>query len=308
VRDPGLRQDHSSDFKVGILVLISLIVLVVGVFWISNTRFGGPALRLYAVAPQAQQMTADARIFFLGVDVGEVTSVQLRGRRVEMEFAIFEELDLPADSRGIIQAAGFLGSQMITLVPGTAAESLADGDTIQLGSQRDVMAMAGDLGDEANVVLERIQDVLSEQMVSDVQESSAAFSAAMRELEALIRAERNSVHDLVGSLAETSGHLEELSGGPELERSLASIDSLTSRLNSAAAGLDSTSHSLASITARLDSGEGTLGKLLTDERLYEDLTAAIENVHVASEEIALLMRDLREQPDRYLRGLRISVF
>jgi phospholipid/cholesterol/gamma-HCH transport system substrate-binding protein len=130
----------------------------------------------------------------------------------------------------------------------------------------------------------------------------------MRELEALIRAERNSVHDLVGSLAETSGHLEELSGGPELERSLASIDSLTSRLNSAAAGLDSTSHSLASITARLDSGEGTLGKLLTDERLYEDLTAAIENVHVASEEIALLMRDLREQPDRYLRGLRISVF
>ncbi len=308
MRDPGLRQDHSSDFKVGILVLISLIVLVVGVFWISNTRFGGPALRLYAVAPQAQQMTADARIFFLGVDVGEVTSVQLRGRRVEMEFAIFEELDLPADSRGIIQAAGFLGSQMITLVPGTAAESLADGDTIQLGSQRDVMAMAGDLGDEANVVLERIQDVLSEQMVSDVQESSAAFSAAMRELEALIRAERNSVHDLVGSLAETSGHLEELSGGPELERSLASIDSLTSRLNSAAAGLDSTSHSLASITARLDSGEGTLGKLLTDERLYEDLTAAIENVHVASEEIALLMRDLREQPDRYLRGLRISVF
>jgi phospholipid/cholesterol/gamma-HCH transport system substrate-binding protein len=308
VRDPGLRQDHSSDFKVGILVLISLIVLVVGVFWISNTRFGGPALRLYAVAPQAQQMTADARIFFLGVDVGEVTSVQLRGRRVEMEFAIFEELDLPADSRGIIQAAGFLGSQMITLVPGTAAESLADGDTIQLGSQRDVMAMAGDLGDEANVVLERIQDVLSEQMVSDVQESSAAFSAAMRELEALIRAERNSVHDLVGSLAETSGHLAELSGGPELERSLASIDSLTSRLNSAAAGLDSTSHSLASITARLDSGEGTLGKLLTDERLYEDLTAAIENVHVASEEIALLMRDLREQPDRYLRGLRISVF
>ncbi len=308
MRDPGLRQDHSSDFKVGILVLISLIVLVVGVFWISNTRFGGPALRLYAVAPQAQQMTADARIFFLGVDVGEVTSVQLRGRRVEMEFAIFEELDLPADSRGIIQAAGFLGSQMITLVPGTAAESLADGDTIQLGSQRDVMAMAGDLGDEANVVLERIQDVLSEQMVSDVQESSAAFSAAMRELEALIRAERNSVHDLVGSLAETSGHLAELSGGPELERSLASIDSLTSRLNSAAAGLDSTSHSLASITARLDSGEGTLGKLLTDERLYEDLTAAIENVHVASEEIALLMRDLREQPDRYLRGLRISVF
>jgi len=308
VRDPGLRQDHSSDFKVGILVLMSFVVLIVGVFWISNTRFGGPALRLYAIAPEAQQITADARVFFLGVDVGEVESVQLRGRRVEMELSIFEELDLPADSRGVISAAGFLGSQMVTLVPGSAAESLADGDTIQLGSQRDVMAMAGDLGDEANVVLERIQDVLSEQLVSDVQESSAAFTGAMRELEALIRAERNSVHDLIGSLSETSGHLAELSGGPELERTLASIDSLSTRLNSAAAGLDSTSHSLASITARLDSGEGTLGKLLTDEDLYEDLTAAIENIQIASEEIALLMRDVREQPDRYLRGLRISVF
>ena len=69
-----------------------------------------------------------------------------------------------------------------------------------------------------------------------------------------------------------------------VERTVASIDSLTARLKTAAVGLDSTSHNLASITGRLDAGEGTLGKLLTDERLYEDLRAAIEN-HRRSEHV-----------------------
>lgn len=308
MRDPGLRDDRVSEFKVGLLVLISLAVLIVGVFWISNTRFGGPAMRLVGVAPEARQITADARVYFLGVDVGEVTEVRLRERAVELSLAIFEEIRLPADSRGLIQPAGFLGTQMVQLVPGTSAELLASGDTIRLTGVPDVMALAGDLGDDASVVLERMQDVLSEQTVTEVRESSAAFRSAMGEIESLIRSERSAIRELIAGLNETSANLAGISGAPEVERTIARVDSLTGRLNAAAADLDSTSRHLASITARLDAGEGTLGKLLTDERLYDDLRATLENVQVASEEIALLTKDLREQPERYLKDLKVSVF
>lgn len=308
MRDPGVRKDRGTEIRVGILVLISLVVLVVGLFWISNARFGGPVLELNGIAPEAGQMTADAPVFLFGVNVGEVTSVRLEGLQVHVRLRIYHDAALPSDTRGLIKAAGFLGAQMVELVPGSSDRPLASGDTIRIGRDADIMSLAGELGDGASDVLSRIQQALSDETVDDVRGSAAAFAGAMQELEQLIQGERDAVGRLIEGLNRTAENLASATDGPELESTLANIDTLTSRLKTAAAGLDSTSTSLASITSRLDRGEGTLGKLLTDERLYEDLTAAVENIQTASEEIALLTRDLREQPERYLRGLKFSVF
>jgi hypothetical protein len=58
----------------------------------------------------------------------------------------------------------------------------------------------------------------------------------------------------------------------------------------------------------VDEGDGTLGRMVNDGELYDRLTSATENIQVASEEIALLTRDIREQPDKYLDNLKFSVF
>ena len=82
---------------------------------------------------------------------------------------------------------------------------LASGDTIQLGRSADFQSLAADLGDETSVILERIEDVLSERTVSDIRESSNAFAAAMRELQDLVRAERESLSSLLANLDQASG-------------------------------------------------------------------------------------------------------
>jgi hypothetical protein len=48
--------------------------------------------------------------------------------------------------------------------------------------------------------------------------------------------------------------------------------------------------------------------MVNDGELYDRLTAATENIQVASEEIALLTRDVRADPDKYLKDLKFSVF
>ena len=96
--------------------------------------------------------------------------------------------------------------------------------------------------------------------------------------------------------------------GPELERTVANIDSLTARLSAASASFGTSSESLASILEKIDSGEGSMGLLLNDPELHDRMAAAMENLQAATEEIALLTRDIREQPQRYLAGLKISVF
>ncbi len=307
VRDPGLR-DRGAEIQVGVFVLISLIALVVGIFWISNTRFGGPALRLHGVASEAGQITSDAKVFLIGVEVGEVGLVQLEGLRVLLRLDVYEDVELPADTRGVIRPAGFLGSQMVELVPGVSDRFLASGDTIPIGRTADLQSLAAGLGDETEVILDRIQDILSETMVSQVREGSEAFAAAMSELSELLRDERETLGTLLQSLEATGARVAELVSGPELDRTVASIDSLTGRLAAASSAFDSTSHAVASITARLDAGEGSLGKMLADDELYDALTESIANLQAASEEVALLAKDVRERPERYLKDIKISVF
>ncbi len=307
MRDPGLR-DRGAEIQVGALVLLALVALVIGVFWISDAEIGGPELRVVGVAADAGQITPDSRIYLRGVEVGAVESVSLEATRVLLSLALYADVELPADTRGVIRAEGFLGTHMIDLVPGTATPALASGDTIELGRVADLATVASSLGDETTVLLERVEAVLSERMVTDLHESSRAFSAAMRELESLMRSERDAIHSLLANLDAASERLASLTGSPELERSLAHLDTLTTRLAAASSGFDSTSHALATITTRLSEGEGSLGKMMTDDALYDSLTETLRNLHAASEEIALLTKDIRDRPDRYLKDIKVSVF
>lgn len=307
MRDPGLR-DRGAEIQVGALVIFAFVALVVGVFWLSDTRFGGPTLRLSGVASDAGQITPDSRIFLRGVEVGSVETIRLEPTHVFLELAVFADVALPADTRGVIRPAGFLGSQLIELVPGSATTALAPGDTIALGRELDLLSLASELGDDTGVLLDRVEAVLSERMVENLSTSSEAFTAAMRELEAMMASERETVHALLANLDRASIRLAELTEGPELERSLANLDTLSSRLAVASTSFDSTSRALARITGRLAEGEGTLGKMMTDDELYVGLTETLGNLLAASEEIALLTRDIRERPDRYLRDIKVSVF
>lgn len=308
MRDPGLREDRRTEIQVGVFVLLAALALVAGIFWIAGREVLPAGIRVHGVSPEAGQITSGARVLLLGVDVGSVERVRLDGLRVVLDIRVDPPMPLPADTRGVIRPAGFLGAQMVALLPGTAEARLQAGDTIAMGRAPDLQTLAAELGEDAAEVLQRTQRLLTEETVEEVRRSSAAMAAAMEDIQGLVRGQRETLGDLLQNLEQTSSRLAAVTEGAELERTVARLDTLTERLARAGGGLDTTASALASITGRLDRGEGTLGRLLEDEILFEELTAAVENLQFASEEVALLTRDLRERPERYLRGLRFSIF
>ena len=79
---------------------------------------------------------------------------------------------------------------------------------------------------------------------------------------------------------------------------IARADSAIVAIAEMAENLDSATESLRSVLARMDSGEGTLGRLSTDEALYDNLNSAVENV-------TSLLKDLQENPGKYIN---LSIF
>jgi phospholipid/cholesterol/gamma-HCH transport system substrate-binding protein len=304
MRDPGLRSNRAVELKVGLLVLASAVMVVWGVFWLSDREIGR-GLTVHAIAADAQQITNGARVYLRGVDVGSVRGVELYENHVVLGLEIRSDQTLPNDTRGLIRPAGFLGSQMLVLLPGTP---LANGDSISLSVGAEISTIAGELGGKADDLLARAANLFSDQTIADVHTSSAAVAGAMTELRRLMEEQSGTIGELIVNLNAVSAQLRSATEGSELEASVARIDSITSRLRSASAGIDSTSHSLASITRKMDEGEGTLGLLVNDEELYVKISAAMENIQAATEEIALLTKDIRQRPERYLKGLKFEAF
>ena len=88
--------------------------------------------------------------------------------------------------------------------------------------------------------------------------------------------------------------------GPELERTTKRLDELVGRLDGTQQALDRSSKSLQSILARMDRGEGTLGKLSTDDTLYRNASEATANLNKATVELNKLLADFQAHPKKYI--------
>jgi phospholipid/cholesterol/gamma-HCH transport system substrate-binding protein len=72
------------------------------------------------------------------------------------------------------------------------------------------------------------------------------------------------------------------------------------RLNDVAGRLTELSTRLNELTTRLNNGEGTVGQLLKDKQLYENMNGAVG-------EFRALMTEIKKDPKRYL-NVKVSIF
>lgn len=304
MRDAGLRDRHPAELQVGILVLVSLLILAGGVLWVSGVGFGGGE-PLYAEASTAGGATEGDAVMLRGVRVGAIDRIELVPGGVVLSLNVREAESLPADSRVVIHGGAFLGAATVELLPGSAQETLRAGDTLRADVPAGLQAMAGNLGSDAREVLERTAALLSDTTVRSVQRASGDAAATMEELRGLVESERESMADLVQNLERVSARLRQSAEGPEMERTVAALDSMTAEMKVASRNLNTSSEHLTSVLAKVDRGDGSLGKLVNDNRLYEEATAALSNLQRASEEVAALTADIRRNPKRYLS---VSIF
>lgn len=308
MRDPGLRSQQRLELQVGALLIVAFVGLAAGILWISGARFGGNEMTLYVATDDAASVAAGSVVMLRGVPVGAVEEVRLVGDGVVIRLKASPKGRLASDTYASFETAGFLGQMIVGLRPGSADDDLVSGDTIPATVLPGLTSLADQLGDQAGNVLERTQRLLSNDLIASVKSGAGAFAGTMGELEAMLERQSHTLEQLIGSLAAMTAQLSAATDGPELERTVANIDSLTARLSSASEHFVASSEALASILQKIDTGEGSMGKLVNDPVLYDRMAAAMENMQAATEEIALLTKDIREQPQRYLAGMKISVF
>lgn len=286
------------EVHVGLFVVIGVLAVLTALFALTDPGTFRGRYHVYTVVQDAEGIRKGDPVRMKGVNVGRIRDfvIQREGVRVSMELE--KEYSIPADSRVAIISGGLLQSMVAEVQPGESERRIADGALLPHVQEQTLTDQAAEITSNADSVLIAAQSLLSRQNVDAVGNSAQELQGLLRQLTLLATEQRTQLSQLTRSLQASAEGIQGAATRPELARAIARTDSLTMKLDAATGSLQQAGASLAGLTARMERGEGSLGKLMQDDQLYDNLNAAVTSMNQ-------LTTDIRENPRRYIN---VSVF
>ena len=296
------EREYWTRLRVGIFVLGLLGLFIVFVLTIgSQSRIFERRYSLHAFFGTIEGLNVGAPVRLAGTSIGSVDDItfskDLASKKIRVTISLDARLQdrIREDSLASIGTVGLVGDKVLELTVGSLDKpALPPGATIASIDPPDYAKLL-QKGDQivGNVV--KISDALS-QLVGggtgagarqDLTESIASFNRIMGEIEqgtgllhALVYEKRSG--NILKELSETTAALQQLSNLMkefQNQKGLAHILFADPRAESIMADLEQTSKNLKLVSSRLAQGEGTLGALIDDPALYEDLSSLLRGAN-----------------------------
>jgi phospholipid/cholesterol/gamma-HCH transport system substrate-binding protein len=287
-----MASSRSTEIKVGIGVILSVIVLVVGVMWIGEFQFNRKYVSYTAVFEEVGGLGEGDPVAVSGLKMGKVGDVTLEAGKVSIELLIEEKAVLTTDSRVEIRAVGLMGEKYVYIMPGEAPERLAPGSVIEgefKADLPDIVAEIGDMMDDIKSTsrsLARLVAGMEEE--SNLGESLAKLNEVSDEILELLRANKDDIRSSTRNLKSASAGMKEVFGGSKED-----LAEGMAKFSSAAARLDSLTITLENVAQSLEEGEGTLGMLIKERKLHEQMESTLTSMEE-------LIADIKANPNRYI--------
>jgi phospholipid/cholesterol/gamma-HCH transport system substrate-binding protein len=205
-----------------------------------------------------------------------------------------------------------LGGMVAEIVPGRTQEFVGYGDRLPGRAEEGLASTSDELAKKADLALTRLNDMLSPEMIQNAHGSTAELRQLLAQVSTTVTEQRRQLNTLMASLQQSASGFERVATAPELEASVQRLDTVTRQMETAMASLARSSASMETVVSRMQSGEGTLGKLTTDETLYNNLKQASVNLdqtitetRKVTDEARNLLLQIQKDPRRYFN---FSVF
>lgn len=285
-------RSAKREVRVGAFVLVGILAFLTILFTMTDVGTFRGRYYTNTVLQNAGGMRRGDPVQMRGVNIGRVIDFDMVPNGVAVKMEIYDEYRIPSDSRAEVKSSGLLGGMVVNVIPGRSAEGIKDDSTIPGGAAPGVFDQVAGIGTRADTALTRVNQILSRQTVGAVSTSAVELQGLLAELNTIATQQRAELATLSASLRRSASGVEQATTGPELRRSIQQIDALTAQLDETTRTLNQTSTSLQTVIGRVERGEGTLGRLTTDEELYTNLNTAATNLNA-------LLTDIRSNPKKY---------
>lgn len=299
----------SKEAKVGILALVSFAMLYLGFNFLKGSDFFSSSYNYVVNYDNVDGLQVSNPVIFNGLNIGRVKSIELlqdQNNKLRVTLAVKKAYHIAQGSIATLADGGLLGGKVIILKMGQSTQWLADGESLTPATEVGLTSM---LKEKAVPVLSHADSLLItlNTTIKQFDQTGIALKSLLANSNNMVGTLNGTVADSRSALTATLSNFKQLSAQlVETEKELKPLlgkfgsvaDSLKSiKINETLADTRRTIESLNKILVGLQAGEGTMGKVLKDEQLYNKLNESTNNLNK-------LLLDLRLHPKRYFSILR----
>lgn len=260
--------------------LVGVVVLVLLVAGVVTVASGHQRNRLTAEFPHTINLFAGAKVKVLGVEVGEVTAIDVRGTKVQVEMSYDAERSLPADVRAVIVPPSIVGDRFVQLTPAyRGGPTLPDGARLGL----DRTAVPVELDDTYRTV-DQLVTALGPQGANADGALSRLIGATAEHLGGNGKRYNKAMKDLAGAIGALSGGREDIAG------TVTNLSRLSERFARDDDVIRSLIHNLTAVSTQLNGERDEIG-------------AATENLAVALRDVSEFIAKNKKPLTDNLTGL-----
>jgi phospholipid/cholesterol/gamma-HCH transport system substrate-binding protein len=306
----------SNETKVGALTSIAIAILFIGYSFLKGNNVFSSENTFYTEYDNVDGLAVSKPVLVSGFQIGRVSDLTLQPNgKIRTEFKIKNEYDIPSNTVARIVSADLLGSKAIVFELGNSTTMARNGDPLLSDVQANLMEKVEPLQKKIenlvvklDSVLSGVNSVLDENFQRDFKSSVHSISVSLKNLEkitgdvdGLMGAENNRLSNILSNMESITMNFK--NNNEKINSILANLDNLSDDLSKTEikATVDNANQAMKDvmeITNKINTGEGSLSQLIHDEKLYNNLTNA-------SESLDQLVKDLKENPGKYLK---ISIF
>jgi phospholipid/cholesterol/gamma-HCH transport system substrate-binding protein len=289
----------SNEIKTAILVLSGILMFIVGFSYLKSNNIFSSDRTFFAIYDDIEGVSVGTPVTVSGFNVGSIQDISFYQNTMDIlvKFRVENKVKFSKNSVAQIYETGLIGGKALAILPnnGPLAQS---GDTLRSSIAPGLTELVNDklspLQEKiestfvsADSLLKNINNVLDVNSQNQIKESFSQLSdlavnlkESAENLNSIINSNEIKINDIVSNVDNFSSNFSSLSN------SFSDVEVIIGNLTK-------TSNNLNSIIDEISSGDGTFNQLIYDDSMIKSLNEASNNLN-------LLMEDLRLNPKRYV--------
>ncbi len=267
------------EFKVGFLVVgMAALIAFMSVQVSDDPGLLGSSKKVWFFLPSAAGLIRGSAIKSAGIPVGVIKAITLKDGQARIDVTVSSDVPLTTSASVAVKSNGILGDKGVEIYPGNVGDP-----ELENGAQIETVKSGGGLDDVMGQVTELAASL--KDVAKNLKEATSGDGTDRHVLGRIVLNIEKVTHDLSQMTSENKDQISEIV--TQVNDITATIDDLVNdeseqgfkkTWKKTMVRLDATMKNVEEITGKINRGEGTIGKLISDEKTSEDVSTAIEGI------------------------------